>query len=759
MTDHFTHLPLALIVASPTNPRKTFHAERLAELAENIKASGVHQPVIVRPLPGNRVDETAHMDPRPTFEIVSGERRLRASAMAGQATIPAIVRAMSDDQVLATQIIENLQRDDLTPLEEAEGYDTLMQRPVQDDRPALTADDVAAKIGKSRSYVYSRLKLLNLCTEGREALRAGKIDASVALLIARIPSSAIQTQALGNVFNPMTGEALSQRAASALIQRQYMLRLPEARFKITDAALVPSAGSCRECPKRTGADPDIFADVKGADVCTDPPCFHRKEQAHADAQLVKARETGATIITGREAKALMPTSWGDGRVEGFLRLDDAADSPTKGKPLRALIGKLLEKEGITPTLVANPHKEGELIAVIDHATAQRLLAKKGHQEQADLIEAKAQEGAKAAEAAELAKAQAKYEAAWRLRLMVNAWESITLDKGTFAIGEKVVRHIALQKAHALNTERAARLCKLLQLGKVAPCAAVVDWVKEHREPDRALALLVMNEDVEHEPWKKADDPTNVGLLLIAEQVRETPEDAQREVQEALKAAREAKKQATCTESQTGDLPLPSAAQAGGVRGGKAKKQGPAALAPKKPKTTAREALQGIAAAMQGEGGGGADAGPSGTDQDGASAVGEGGRATSPDAGAERGIAPGARVVLVSNVWPKQAGTVIEDVAVCTDEPPVWLVHMDRSDESTAYQPEELTLLTAQEGARIEFIGQHFPGKLGRLKGVCSFGAGKKIKNWSVYIDGFTSEFVFEPHEFRLVADEQEASHG
>jgi hypothetical protein len=327
----------------------------------------------------------------------------------------------------------------------------------------------------------------------------------------------------------------------------------------------------------------------------------------------------------------------------------------------------------------------------------------------------------------------------------------------------VVRHIALQKAHALNTERAARLCKLLQLGKVAPCAAVVDWVKEHREPDRALALLVMNEDVEHEPWKKADDPTNAGLLLIAEQVRETPEDAQREVQEAHKAEREARKTAKAAQPAKGDLPLPPAAQANGGRGGKGKK-GQAAPAPKKPKTTAEEAMQGIAAAMQGQGGGGADAGLSGADPDGASAVGDEGRATAPGAGAERGIAPGARVVLVSNVWPKQAGTVIEDVSVCTDEPPVWLVHMDRSETSTAYQPEELTLLTAQPGARIEFIGVHFPGQHGRIKGPASFGAGSKTTKWSVLVDGFTSDYIFEPHEFRLVPEDmanpkQEATHG
>jgi ParB/RepB/Spo0J family partition protein len=687
----FAHIPLAHIVASLTNPRKTFNPERLAELAESIRASGMHWPVLLRPLPGSRVEDTAHLDPRPQYELVSGERRLRASVMAGADSIPAMVRALTEEQVLDIQLVENLQREDLEPLEEAEGYEHLMHRFADDERPPLTADEVAAKICKSRSYVYSRLKLLKLGPEGREALRLGQLPASHALLIARIPSTAIQAAALKNLHNSITGEVIGYRDAAALLQRQYMLRLSEATFKIADTALVPEAGSCRQCAKRTGADPDIFADVPGADVCTDPPCFQRKTQAHAAALHQAARESGATIIEGREAKALVPNSW-DPRVEGYLRLDDKRDAPGGEKTLRQLIGKQMEKAGITATMVANPHKDGELIACLTHAQARDLLAAKGHQDKANALDAKAQESAKAAEEAELAKAQARYEAAWRWKLLANAWESITLDKGSFAIGAQVVRHIALQKAHALNTDRAARLCKLLQLGKVAPCAAVVDWVKEHREPDRALALLVMNEDVEHEPWKKADDPTNVGLLLIAEQVRETPEDAQREVQEAHKAEREARKTAKAAQPAEGDLPLNPAAQANGVRGGKGKKQSSAALAPKKPKTTAEEAMQGIAAAMQGQGSGGADAGPSESDPDGASAVGDEGRATAPGAGA---------ALLVP-------------------------------------------------GARVQFVGVHMTGQLGRLKGT----AGLEGK-WLVNVDGLSSDYVFEPHEFEVVAEEIE----
>jgi len=116
------------------------------------------------------------------YELVAGERRYRACKLAGLNTIPAMIRSLTDDQVLEIQIIENLQRDDLTELEEAEGYDALMTH------SNFTVDQVGEKIGKSRSYVYGRLKLLELTEDSKQAMRVGTLDASRALLIARIPT-------------------------------------------------------------------------------------------------------------------------------------------------------------------------------------------------------------------------------------------------------------------------------------------------------------------------------------------------------------------------------------------------------------------------------------------------------------------------------------------------------------------------------------------------------------------------------------------
>jgi len=143
---------------------------------------------------------------------------------------------------------------------------------------AINADELAAKLGKSRSYVFGRLKLLSLVAKARDAAFDGTLSTSIALLVARIPADR-QPQALKEILFGYGGEPMTHAAAFVHIKHHYMLELARAPFKITDATLLPAAGSCRECPKRTGANPDLFNDVKSADTCTDPTCFDAKVQA------------------------------------------------------------------------------------------------------------------------------------------------------------------------------------------------------------------------------------------------------------------------------------------------------------------------------------------------------------------------------------------------------------------------------------------------------------------------------------------------
>jgi ParB/RepB/Spo0J family partition protein len=369
LNSKFDQIPLAQIAPSLTNPRKQFNAAKLEELAASIKASGVHQPVLVRPLPASRVPET---DRAVQYELVAGERRLRASVMAGAPSIPAMIRALSDSEVLEIQIVENLQRDDLAELEEAEGYQQLM------DHSSINADQVGDKIGKSRSYVYGRLKLLDLCMECRQALREGVLDASRALLIARIPDGKLQLKALEYARTPAgyPSEVPSFRNLQNWLKDNVMLKLDHAVFSIKDARLVEEAGSCDQCPKRTGANPDLFSDVQSANICTDPRCFHHKEEAHRAALVKKAEAKGMRIVQGKEASELLGGYTWKTEPDGYSNLaDKRPDLSDEGERVKTL-GQALGKDAPAPILFIHP-KTQAVIELVPHVEAEAVLLAKG----------------------------------------------------------------------------------------------------------------------------------------------------------------------------------------------------------------------------------------------------------------------------------------------------------------------------------------------------------------------------------------------
>ncbi len=599
-----------LIEESLTNPRKHFDSAKLQELADSIAATGVHQPILLRPLPGSRVAETS-LEPlpptaawpltrskrevRPAYELVAGARRLRACRLAKVVEVPAMIRDMTDAEALEVQVIENLQREDVTPLEEAEGYEVLMRS------GSLNADQVGAKIGKSRSYVYARLKVLDLCGKGREALREGLIDFSRGLLIARIPDEALQLKALEYCTQQSyQGDMPSYRSCAVHIQQNFMLKLSAARFKITDASLVPEAGSCRACNKRTGANPDLFADVDGADVCTDPKCYHGKEDAFTARMKADALAKGATIIDGREAKALMPYSYGS--VEGHLRLDNKHDSPDHNTPLRKLIGKAMEAAGVQPTLIANPHNPGELIAVLTPEQVAPLLATAGHEELAQKAEKELQADEEAAKREAKAKQKEAYETAWRANVLAATWKAI--EEHGYAASDDVLRLVVDHYVRLLNVDDCKTLGKLLGLGKVAPKDGVNQWATDAR-PAAALMVLLAYRDSRYYAWadRYADQRghnENKTLRLIAAEAGVKVEAIQRTTKaehDAANKAKAARETAKAAAPEVASTP-PPAAQASSTRAKTKGKNRPAAPAGDEvPKTSKAHASAQIAEAL------------------------------------------------------------------------------------------------------------------------------------------------------------------
>ncbi len=156
--DALTELPVGLLKPGRFQPRTRMDPQSIAELADSIRAQGLIQPILVRPIENGK------------YEIIAGERRWRASQLAGLTRIPVVIRAVPDKSALAMALIENIQREDLNPLEEATGIQRLV------DEFAMTHDAAAQAVGRSRSAVTNLLRLLNLSKAVQDLLMQGKIE-------------------------------------------------------------------------------------------------------------------------------------------------------------------------------------------------------------------------------------------------------------------------------------------------------------------------------------------------------------------------------------------------------------------------------------------------------------------------------------------------------------------------------------------------------------------------------------------------------
>lgn len=200
-----TSLPLSEIEPDPDQPRKHFDVEALSALSNSIRENGLLQPIAVRPKKGGT-----------GYVIIAGERRWRAAHEAGLDEVPVIVKDVSDEQAAALALIENLQREDLDPIEVAEGCRRLI------DQYGLTQEQAAQRIGKSRSAVTNTLRLLSLPDPVREQVRTGAISPGHAKALLGLPSADLICEAAGQI----EAKALSVRQTEALCRK--LTRPPKA---------------------------------------------------------------------------------------------------------------------------------------------------------------------------------------------------------------------------------------------------------------------------------------------------------------------------------------------------------------------------------------------------------------------------------------------------------------------------------------------------------------------------------------------------
>lgn len=257
MENKFVFLDITSIGINPMNPRKTFDPRALGELSESIKVVGVLQPITVRPIPTEEHGEK--------YQLVCGERRWRAAAMAGLKEIPAIIRELTDDEAVDVAITENLQRKDVSPLEEADAFKYLLDK-------GQSIADLCGRFGKSEFYVRGRMKLLAISDDFRKMLDAGEISISQAMEIAKFDAD-IQGKMYEQHFAQQCWNSWHDLNAKSLYQRvvqSYTKILDRYKFDKSEC------DTCPNCSKNFS----LFAGGDGEVTCQNDSCLQRKKREY-----------------------------------------------------------------------------------------------------------------------------------------------------------------------------------------------------------------------------------------------------------------------------------------------------------------------------------------------------------------------------------------------------------------------------------------------------------------------------------------------
>ena len=328
----FQFLAIDTIHESTTNPRRTFDEAKLYELAESIKHNGLIQPITVRP--NNQ-----------GFEIVAGARRYRAAQLAELFSVPARIVEIDDAKAIEWQLVENSQRVDVHPYEEAQGFQRLL------DIPGYDVATLVEKSGKSASHVYARLSLLLLIPTVAEAFTQERITASHGNLIARLPQES-QAEAFEQCWRKdwedKEPHLLPAKHVAAWIQANLYLSLADAPFDREDPTLSSTAGACVTCPRRSGYNTALFADVV-SDQCLDSSCYHGKVEAFLDREI--AAHPGLVQIENgwRNPKEQRPGAVQRGHVRELEAVIDNPDAEPvmpcdAAKPAIVVYGKQLGRK-------------------------------------------------------------------------------------------------------------------------------------------------------------------------------------------------------------------------------------------------------------------------------------------------------------------------------------------------------------------------------------------------------------------------------
>ncbi|MBS0661389.1 MAG: ParB/RepB/Spo0J family partition protein [Verrucomicrobia bacterium] len=339
-----SHAPTQLLalddIVVVANPRKKFPEGAQTELVESMREHGILQPLVVRHLPAGK------------FELIAGERRLRAARTLGWLVIPCSVRTMDERQAAVLRVLENLQRLDLSPIEEAQGFEALRAE-------GMKVGELAALVHKTRQHVHRTLRLLKLPESVQTLLEDGSIDRSIAAVIASIEDDAKRAE----TAEAIASRGMSYRQALAFLRNNAGKPLDGVAWDLFDAELEPAAGSCDACPKRCG------------DVCPDIDCWERKRRGWLTREREKFQAQGVEVID--EEKVFGPR--GELKPVGVVVLDDEVD-PGFLKPSRRDEMKRKTWDELIPGVTAPVvlRGDGTVTRVLPIDAAYAAAAKAGH---------------------------------------------------------------------------------------------------------------------------------------------------------------------------------------------------------------------------------------------------------------------------------------------------------------------------------------------------------------------------------------------
>jgi ParB family chromosome partitioning protein len=274
-------IQLSAIIIGKTNPRKVFDEDAITELSESIKAKGVIQPILLRPM-GD------------TLELVCGERRYRASQMAGLFEIPAYIRELTDDEALEAQITENLQRKDVHPMEEAFAFKQMLEK--------FNAQEIAAKVGKKDYFIRQRLKLNDLTEHWQKIFYKNLIPVSDALKLAVLPiASQIEIMEDEGIDDDNIGHYDQPIEINEYQYRRSIGKLNDAAFDTKDPGLDRKAGSCGTCNYNSALSALFPEDVQNP-KCSNITCFANKTDINFDIQVkIASGDPTITLISDNYA--------------------------------------------------------------------------------------------------------------------------------------------------------------------------------------------------------------------------------------------------------------------------------------------------------------------------------------------------------------------------------------------------------------------------------------------------------------------------